>query len=309
MAAPFVHPGGGRRLPAVRCGSWSPYRKCMSVLYIVSTPIGNLEDVTFRAVEVLKQVDRVLAEDTRRTSILFRRYGITTPLVPAHEHNEAARAGQLVGWLDAGEQVALVSDAGTPLLSDPGARLVRAVLDAGHEVTPVPGASALLPALVASGLPVEPFTYFGFPPRSGGARKRLLAEVASLAHTAVLYESPARLAGLLRDLEEVCGPDRQAVVARELTKVHESFVRGRLEEVRTHFADSVVRGEVVVLLAGAREEAVAEAEARRLASTMLASGAPPSSVSRELARRLRMPRNEAYALVLAVAGEEQRTKD
>src|SRR5690606_1994757 len=203
----------------------------MPVLYVVSTPIGNLDDITVRALAVLRDVDRVLAEDTRRTAVLLRHYDIATPLVSAHEHNEAARAEQLVAWLDEGESVALVSDAGTPLLSDPGARLVRAALDAGHDVIPVPGASALLSALVVSGLPAEPFTFFGFVPRSGRARRELLAELAGLRHTAVLYESPARLVALLRDLIDACGAARPVAVARELTKLHESVVRGTLADV------------------------------------------------------------------------------
>jgi 16S rRNA (cytidine1402-2'-O)-methyltransferase len=281
----------------------------MSVLYIVSTPIGNLADLTVRAVTILKQVDRILAEDTRRTAILLRRYDIGTPLVSAHEHNEAARAEQLVGWLRSGASVALVSDAGTPLLSDPGARLVRAVLDAGYNVVPVPGASALLAALVASGLPPEPFTFYGFVPRSGKQRAELLAALAVLPHTAVAYEAPARLAALLDDLIANCGPERQVVVARELTKMHETFVRGTLGEVRNTFGDRAVRGEVVVLLGGAVAAAPSAAAATLLAESLLAAGDSPRSVSRELARRLRIPRNEAYALVLGITGEEQRPKE
>jgi 16S rRNA (cytidine1402-2'-O)-methyltransferase len=281
----------------------------MAILYIVSTPIGNLEDVTVRAIAVLKSVDRVLAEDTRRTAILLRRYDVVTPLVSAHEHNEAARAAQLVAWLNAGEQIALVSDAGTPLLSDPGARLVRAVLDAGHEVVPVPGASALLAALVAAGLPAEPFTFFGFLPRSGQAREDVLAELARLTHTAVVYEAPARLLALLDELSETCGPERQVVVARELTKVHETFVRGTLAEVRAALAGANVRGEIVVLLGGAIPSAPTVEEAARLAASLLATGDSPRTVSRELARRLRMPRNEAYSLVLSIVGEEERRQE
>jgi 16S rRNA (cytidine1402-2'-O)-methyltransferase len=282
----------------------------MSILYIVSTPIGNLEDLTVRAVAILKQVDRILAEDTRRTATLLRRYDIGTPLVSAHEHNEAARAEQLVGWMAAGASVALVSDAGTPLLSDPGARLVRAVLDAGYEVVPIPGASALLSALVASGLPQEPFTFYGFLPRSGKQRIARLDELAALPHTAVVYESPARLRALLDDLVAVCGSDRPVVVARELTKRHETFVRGTLESVRNTLRDGVVRGEIVVLLGGAAAAAQPSADdASRLAESLLAAGDSPRSVSRELARRLRIPRNQAYALVLGLAGEELRHRE
>lgn len=285
------------------------YQTAMSRLYIVSTPIGNLEDLTVRAVAILKQVDRILAEDTRRTAILLRRYDIGTPLVSAHEHNEAARAEQLVGWMAAGADVALVSDAGTPLLSDPGGRLVSAVLDAGYDVVPVPGASALLAALVGSGLPQEPFTFFGFMPRSGRQRAERLAELAALRHTAVMYEAPARLLALLVDLIAVCGPARQVVVARELTKLHETFVRGTLEAVRNTLGERTVRGEIVVVLGGAAEAAPSADDATRLAQSLLAAGDSPRSVTRELARRLRIPRNEAYTLVLGITGEEQRHRE
>jgi 16S rRNA (cytidine1402-2'-O)-methyltransferase len=275
----------------------------MSTLYIVSTPIGNLEDFSLRAVSALKAVSRILAEDTRRTSILLRRYGIETPVLSAHEHNEAARAAQLAAWLDAGGDVALVSDAGTPLVSDPGARLVRAALDAGHEVVPVPGASALLAALVASGLAAVPFTFFGFPPRSGRDRAALLEELGTLRHTAVLYESPARLGALLADLARTCGPQRHVVVARELTKVHESFVRGTLTDVARYYDNEQVRGEIVVVLDGAAPPAPASADdARALAAELLAAGASTRSAARELANRLQLPRNEAYSLVLSIAG-------
>ncbi|CAN5735294.1 16S rRNA (cytidine(1402)-2'-O)-methyltransferase [soil metagenome] len=277
----------------------------MSVLYIVSTPIGNLDDLTFRAVAVLKAADRVLAEDTRRTSILFRRHGVSTPLISAHEHNEAARARQLVGWLDAGETVALVSDAGTPLLSDPGARLVRAVIDGGHDVVPVPGASALLAALVASGLEPEPFTFVGFVPRSGRSRTERLAMLAGLNHTAVLYEAPSRLVALLRELVEVCGAERPVAVARELTKMYESVVRGTLAEVLAEYEDGTVRGEVVVVLGGAEPAVPDIADAAAVARTLLADGETPRSVARELAQRLHIPRNEAYSLVLALTEEDR----
>jgi 16S rRNA (cytidine1402-2'-O)-methyltransferase len=281
----------------------------MPVLYIVSTPIGNLEDVTLRAIAVLKVVDRVLAEDTRRTAILFRRYGITTPLVSAHEHNEAARAAQVTGWLAEGQDVALVSDAGTPLLSDPGARIVRAVTAAGYDVIPIPGASALLAALVVSGFEPEPFTFFGFAARSGGDRTRLLAELATLSHTAVLYESPARVVALLKDLVAVCGPTRRVVMARELTKLHETVVRGTVEELLAHCESVPVRGEVVVVLAGAQPVEASAAETEALAAELLAAGESKRSAAKELARRLRMPRNEAYALVLSLTGGGERRKD
>ena len=276
------------------------YRKSMSILYIVSTPIGNLGDMSHRALEVLRGADRVLAEDTRRTGILLRHYGVDASLVSAHEHNEAGRAEQVVGWLDAGETLALVSDAGTPLLSDPGSRIVRRVLDAGHEVVPVPGASALLAALAGSGLPVETFTFFGFVPRTGRERDALLERLAGLGHTAVVYESPERLLRLLTDLAERCGGERPVVVARELTKLHETFVRGTLAEVVAYY-DAVprVKGEIVVVLGGAAaDEAPDMAAAAALARSLLAGGARPSEVARELARRTGLSRNDAYSLAL-----------
>lgn len=280
------------------------YRKPMSTLYIVSTPIGNLGDVTFRAVEVLGKADRVLAEDTRRTSILLRHYGIRVPLVSAHEHNEASRAAQVVEWLDAGETLALVSDAGTPLLSDPGARIVRSVVEAGHEVVPVPGASALLAALVASGLEPEPFTYYGFLPRKGGARTERLAEIAGLRHAAVVYEAPGRLARLLEDLSEACGAERPVAVGRELTKLHETFFRGTLGDAAAYYSGESVRGEIVVVVGGGAgveaEEPIEDPEAH--ARALLAEGMRPSAAARELARRTSIPRSDAYAIVVSVSG-------
>jgi 16S rRNA (cytidine1402-2'-O)-methyltransferase len=272
----------------------------MARLYVVSTPIGNLADITYRAVTVLGEVDRILAEDTRRTRILLQHYGIETRLFSAHAHNEAARAAELVGWLDAGEEVALVSDAGTPLLSDPGARIVQRVVEAGHQVVPVPGPSALLAALVGSGIDPEPFTFYGFTPRGGRGRGERLAEIAALRHASVLYEAPGRLPGLLRDLSEHCGAERRVVVARELTKVYETFTRGTLVEVRAYYEREPARGEVVVVVAGASdtESAPDSTEAAlELARALLESGERPSAAARELTRRLGMARNRAYEIV------------
>jgi 16S rRNA (cytidine1402-2'-O)-methyltransferase len=271
----------------------------MGHFYIVSTPIGNLTDITYRGVEVLRSVDRILAEDTRRTGILCRRYDIGTRLVSAHEHNENARIDAVLEWLGAGEDVALVTDAGTPLVSDPGARLVSAVIAAGHGVVPVPGPSAALAALVASGLPAEPFTFYGFLARSGRGRSDRLDEIAALPHTAVLYESPARLVGLLEELSERSGADRRVAVARELTKIHEEVVRGTLPEVASRYRDGGVRGEVVVVLEGAApiSAAVDQAAAAALAAALLEEGGRPSVVAREVARRLGLARNVAYEIV------------
>ncbi|MFP4622783.1 MAG: 16S rRNA (cytidine(1402)-2'-O)-methyltransferase [Gemmatimonadota bacterium] len=271
----------------------------MAHLYIVSTPIGNLSDITYRAVEVLGGVDRVLAEDTRRTGILLRRYEIETSLVSLHEHNEASRVGQVLAWLDAGEELALVSDAGTPLVSDPGARLVSAVVGAGHTVVPVPGASAVLAALVASGMASEPFTYYGFVPRSGSERTERLAEVATSPHTGVLYESPERLVALLEALLERASPERRVSVGRELTKVHEEHRRGTLAEVAAHYRSAGVRGEVVVVLEGASgvPAEADEAAVMALARVLLAGGSRPSVVAKEVSRRLGVARNRVYEIV------------
>ncbi len=278
----------------------------MSRLYIVSTPIGNLNDITYRAVQVLGAVHRVLAEDTRRTSILLRHYSIATPLVSAHAHNEEGRAQQIVEWLNAGEDLAIVSDAGTPLVSDPGARIVRRVLQAGHEVVPVPGASATLAALVASGLEAEPFTFFGFVERSGKERTARLAKIAALEHTAILYEAPTRLVRLLQDLVKLCGAERQVVVARELTKLHESYFRGTLADAVRYYENGRVRGEIVVAVGGRAEESATEEQAgevRAFAADLLRSGARPSSVAREVARHFSLPRNQAYEIALSLTGD------
>jgi 16S rRNA (cytidine1402-2'-O)-methyltransferase len=283
------------------------------MLYIVSTPIGNLGDITHRAVEVLGSADVVLAEDTRRTGVLLQHFGIEGPrLISAHEHNERARARTVVEMLREGKRVALVTDAGTPLLSDPGARIVGAVLEAGFEVIPIPGASALLAALVASGISADRFTFYGFIPRKGGKRSHLLEEIARLPHTAVLYESPQRTEDLLRDLAELAGGERRVAVARELTKLHEEVFRGSLADAIRRFETGEIRGEIVLVVegrevdetAGAAEQA---ASARVLAQALLEQGIAPSAVAKELRERLEISRNDAYQLVheLRGAGEER----
>ena len=277
-------------------------------LYVVSTPIGNLGDITHRAVEVLRRADVVLAEDTRHSSVLLRHLDIHARLVSAHEHNEAARAESVVYMLREGKTVAMVSDAGTPLLSDPGARIVQAVVAAGFDVVPIPGASALLAALVGSGVEAETFTYLGFPPRKGAERAELLEEVAASHRASVLYEAPGRVAKLLADLAGACGPARRVAVARELTKLHEEFFRGTLAQAGAHFAERKVLGEIVVVVAGRARDTEAEGEvdalaARSIAEALLAQGESPSAVARELRRRLGIARNEAYRIAQQAAGE------
>jgi 16S rRNA (cytidine1402-2'-O)-methyltransferase len=273
----------------------------MGTLYVVSTPIGNLEDVTRRAARVLCEADRVLAEDTRRTGQLLGHLGSEARMVSLHAHNEASRRSLVLEWLEEGLEVALVSDAGTPLVSDPGARIVQAALEGGHAVVPIPGASAVLTALVASGLSADRFVFMGFLPRRGAERQRLLGRVARSEETVVLFESPERLRSLLADLEVSCGEARRVAVARELTKLFESTVRGTLSEVRRYYEKQHPRGEVTVVIEAASPEMardpISEESARELARSLLEGGAPPSRAARELARKLDMPRNLAYQIV------------
>ena len=208
-------------------------------LYLVATPIGNLEDITLRALRVLRSADRIACEDTRQTRKLLDRYGITTPTISSHEHNEAERSRQLIEELKKGARIAVVSDAGTPGISDPGMVLAAAAIAAGIPVYPIPGASAILAALVASGLSTEPFSFIGFLPPKAGARRTALENLAaglSQPATLVLYEAPHRIADTLADVEAVWGPDCRVVLARELTKLHEEFLRGTVQEVRQKLA-------------------------------------------------------------------------
>jgi 16S rRNA (cytidine1402-2'-O)-methyltransferase len=265
-------------------------------LYLVSTPIGNLADFSTRAVETLSNVALVLAEDTRHSRPLLERYGIRTPLESYHEHNEARATPRLVERMLGGESMALISDAGTPLLSDPGDRLVRSAIEAGITVVPVPGASALLAALVASGMCTHPFTFFGFPPRKGKERGELMGEVVALRHTAVLYEAPNRVAATLGELAERGAGERRVAVARELTKQFEEVRRGTVEELARYYEDSPPRGEVVIVLAGAAPMAPDEDLARDRARAMRAAGATARDVARTLIEEHGVSRNTAYRL-------------
>lgn len=266
-------------------------------LFVVSTPIGNMGDFSFRAVETLREVSAVLAEDTRHTVHLLQRYGVTTPLVPYHEHNEAKATPGLVARLVAGESLALVSDAGTPLLSDPGARLVRAVVAAGIRVSPVPGASALLSALVAAGLDAERFTFFGFLARRGKERSGALDEIATLRHTAILYEAPGRVADTLAELAGAGAGERQVAVARELTKQFEEVRRGTLAELAAYYDDAPPRGEVVIVIAGAAApDAASEAQLRTRAAELRAEGRSARDVASALVAELGAARNLAYRI-------------
>jgi 16S rRNA (cytidine1402-2'-O)-methyltransferase len=231
------------------------------VLYVVGTPIGNLEDMSFRAVRVLSRVDALACEDTRVTRTLLQRYDIPRPglLFAYHEHNEQRAAGGILKLLGEGRWVGLCSDAGMPGISDPGYRIITAAREAGHRIEVIPGPTALVTALVGSGLPSSSFTFLGFPSRKGGKRRRLLEQERGAAHTLILYESPHRLAALLEDALEVLG-DRRAAVALELTKLFERVVRGRLSELAARFAADKPKGEATVIIAGAEDEGGLEPE-------------------------------------------------
>ncbi len=279
-------PGAGAPAPDTPVG----------VLHVVSTPIGNLGDITARAIDVLSSVTVILAEDTRHSRVLADRFGIRTPMQSYHEHNEAAATPRLIERLAAGESMALITDAGTPLVSDPGARLVRAAIDAGVRVSPVPGASAVLAALVGAGLAADRFTFFGFLPRKGADRTRTLEEIAALAHTAVLYEAPGRTAETLRALAAAGAGARQAAVARELTKQFEEFRRGTVDALAAYYEESEPRGEVVVVIDGAGPVVVDEAALRERAAALRASGMSARDVTRVLMETAHAPRNLAYRL-------------
>ncbi|MGZ4125840.1 MAG: 16S rRNA (cytidine(1402)-2'-O)-methyltransferase [Actinomycetota bacterium] len=266
-------------------------------LFVVGTPIGNLGDVTERARETLAAVDVVAAEDTRRSGRLLAHLGISKPLVSFFEGNEERRTAELVARLGAGEDVALVTDAGMPAVSDPGFRLVRACIDAGVRVTAVPGPSAAIAALGVSGLPTDRFAFEGFLPRRAGERRARLEALAGDPRTLVLFEAPGRLVALLADAREAMG-DRRVAVARELTKLHEEVVRGRISEALERFATTAPKGEIVVVLEGApppvRDPAAAVDEARAL----VAAGARKRDAAADAARRHGVSVNEVYRALL-----------
>jgi 16S rRNA (cytidine1402-2'-O)-methyltransferase len=265
-------------------------------LFRVSTPIGNLGDMTFRAVETLRAVAVVLAEDTRHSRPLLDHFEVPTPSESYHEHNEARMTPRVLERLTGGEDVALISDAGTPLLSDPGERLVRAALEAGVQVVPVPGASALLAGLVASGLSTAPFTFHGFLPRKGRERQAAMEALSALRHTGGLYEAPSRVASTLSELSSHGCAGRTAVVARELTKQFEEFRRGTVEELAQYYAERAPRGEVVIFLEGRRESGVDTERLTEAARALRAQGLSSRDVAAALQSEYGAPRNLAYEL-------------
>ncbi len=279
----------------------------MGTLFVVATPIGNLEDITLRALRVLREADLIAAEDTRRTAALLRHYDIPLSrerLVRYDEHTHARQAPRLLSALDQGRTVALVSDAGTPVLNDPGLDLVQAAWQRGHRVVPIPGPSAALAALSAAGLPAVPFAYLGYPPRKAGERRRWLAAVASWPVTLVLLEAPHRLHATLQTLAEVLGPDREVALARELTKAHEEIWRGTLGQAVQVWAAREPRGEFTLVVgppAPAAQARWSDAQVEEAIAAGLAAGERPSALARRLARVSGHPRGELYRRIVAHA--------
>lgn len=272
-------------------------------LYLVPVPIGNLDDLTVRARETLNNVAVVAAEDTRHFATVARHHGIAPRSVSYHDHNEVARARELLARLEAGDDVALVSDAGTPLITDPGYRLVRAAIEAGIAVTSLPGASAVTTALAASGLPPHPFRFVGFLARTTAARRAALDALRAERATIVAFEAPHRLVATLGDVLGALG-DRPACLARNLTKPHERYQRGTVSALIAELeAEGDVRGECTVVIGGATDPRAPSADAEADARTLLGAGAPARAVHALLVARHGLSKREAYALVLGIRGE------
>ncbi|WP_420334863.1 16S rRNA (cytidine(1402)-2'-O)-methyltransferase [Roseibium sp.] len=274
-------------------------------LYIVSTPIGNLGDITVRALETLAASSIIACEDTRVTATLTQKFGLKTPLMPYHEHNAEKQRPRILAELEAGKAVALVSDAGTPLVSDPGYRLVRGVLEAGFEVVPIPGASAPLAGLVASGLPSDTVLFAGFLPQKGGPKSKRLEELAKVPATLVFFESPHRTGATLETMAGLLGGARTAVVARELTKRFETFERGTLSELASRFEDVSVKGEIVILVGPPEERP--EADASDLDALLVAAleDMPVSAAAKKVAKATGLDRGEVYKRALDLKSGER----
>ncbi len=273
-------------------------------LYLVSTPIGNLEDLTYRAVRVLGEVDLIACEDTRHSHKLLNHYGIKTKAVSYHEHNERERAAELLELIRSGKSVAVISDAGTPGISDPGFRIVRLALEAGLQVVPIPGATALISALVSSGLPSDEFFFAGFLPARANQRRARLAELASMPATLIFYEAPHRLVASLQDALSILG-ERECVVARELTKLHEEVARGRLSELADRFSASAgeARGEIVLVIDRNEIESAGQESRSETVSDLVAGleaeGIDHRAALKQAARKLGISRDDAYRQLTA----------
>ena len=267
-------------------------------LYLVATPIGNLEDITLRAVRILREVDLIACEDTRQTRKLLHHYGITTRTVSYHEHNEMTRAAELVMDLEKGISVALVTDAGMPGISDPGFRLISLAIRHQIPVVPIPGAAAFLSALVASGLPTDSFRFSGFLPAKKAQRRKLLESIRESPRTQIFYEAPHRIVECLEDVVAVLGEDRHVVIAREVTKLHEEFIRGRASEVLETLASRPMKGEITLLIGKAEhDETPAASKAtvgHRIREIMSGDKLDEKAALKKVARELGISKSEAY---------------
>ena len=280
----------------------------MGTLYIIATPIGHLDDITLRALRTLQEADLVAAEDTRHTARLLSHHGIQANLISFHEHNEAERTPDLIARLEAGETVAVVSDAGTPSISDPGFRLIRAAAEKGIRIVPIPGPSAAITALSASGLPTDAFTFIGFPPKKPGRRRDLLQGLKASPYTLIFYESPKRIAAFVEELIALLG-DRRAVLGREMTKTYEEFIRGPLSEIQSELKNRPqVKGECTLLVSGAEESDGADLTEVRgeIADALTSSGSRISELSKRIAKKYGISKNEVYAEALRLKNEERK---
>ncbi|NJR52811.1 MAG: 16S rRNA (cytidine(1402)-2'-O)-methyltransferase [Leptolyngbyaceae cyanobacterium CSU_1_3] len=271
-------------------------------LYIVGTPIGNLEDMTFRAVRILQTVDLIAAEDTRHTGKLLQHFAVKTPQISYHEHNRSARIPELLERLKTGASIALVTDAGMPGISDPGYELVRDCADQQIPIVPIPGASAVITALSASGLPSDRFVFEGFLPAKSQARRSQLESLQTDSRTLIFYESPHRLRPTLQDMAAVLGSDRPITLARELTKMHEEFWRGTIQQAIEQYQTRDPQGEFTLVVAGAKVTPFILSETAILAElqTLLAQGLSRSEASRQLAQQTALPRRQIYQLALSI---------
>ncbi|MBQ3111640.1 MAG: 16S rRNA (cytidine(1402)-2'-O)-methyltransferase [Firmicutes bacterium] len=271
-------------------------------LYLVATPIGNLEDMTYRAVRILGEVDLIAAEDTRVSRRLLNHFEISKPLISYFEHNKRLREDELLQHLLAGEDVALICDAGTPAISDPGADIARSAIEHGINVVPIPGCCAAISALTAAGLDTHQFSFIGFLPREKKDRRAALQAVAAEQRTLVFYEAPHRLKAVLEDMVAAFGEQRRAAACRELTKLHEEFVRGTLAEIREHFAVNEPRGEFVLVIAGAEPPAPTaapdEAELADMLNELIAGGLPRKAAAKQLAAEYGLSAKDVYAIGL-----------
>jgi len=273
----------------------------VGTLFIVATPIGNLGDMTFRAVETLRNVDLIAAEDTRHSSILLRKFGITTRMISYHQHNLASRESRILGELETGD-VALISDAGTPGIADPGVEIAALAFDAGHRVVPIPGASALTAAVSASGLVPGPFLFVGFLPRSGEERRVAIGKAVASGIPFVVYEAPTRLLATLADILGASG-NRRAMVARELTKLHEELRIGTLDGLGSYFRTTPPRGEFVIVVGADANFSSGPGDVEAVVRQLLTDGAKPSRAAREAAAITGISGSDAYDLVRRIARE------